>query len=177
MGKKLDFVTQREKDYRRAFHGLVQILIRRLFNPWLFYDWACFLTSFRLYCKENKLIRILQSFTKDVIKKRENDLNMNEALESLETANENYCLTKNRRLAMLDLMLKEKKQRNLIDDEGIREEVDTFMFEGHDTTAAALTFLLLIMACHKDAQVCTKIYRYGAKNLAPYLSISICSRF
>lgn len=39
-----------------------------------------------------------------------------------------------------------------IDEEGIREEVDTFMFEGHDTTAAAIIFSILVMATEQEAQ-------------------------
>lgn len=57
-----------------------------------------------------------------------------------------------KRLAMLDLLLSAKMER-LIDDEGVQEEVDTFMFEGHDTTAVALGFLLMLIACHQDVQV------------------------
>lgn len=44
-------------------------------------------------------------------------------------------------------------QRNgLIDDDGIVEETDTFTFEGHDTTSAAMTFTLLLLAHHPEAQ-------------------------
>jgi cytochrome P450 len=43
------------------------------------------------------------------------------------------------RLALLDLML-DMHSRNEIDLKGIQEEVDTFTFEGHDTTSAALNW-------------------------------------
>lgn len=33
-----------------------------------------------------------------------------------------------------------------------QEEVDTFMFEGHDTSSAGITFILLLLGTHQDVQ-------------------------
>ncbi|KAL6420172.1 hypothetical protein ACFW04_012264 [Cataglyphis niger] len=52
---------------------------------------------------------------------------------------------------MLDLLIAASRD-NLLSDLDIREEVDTFMFEGHDTTAMGITFALLLLAEHKDIQ-------------------------
>ena len=34
----------------------------------------------------------------------------------------------------------------------IQEEVDTFMFAGHDTTATAITFFCYLVGCYPDVQ-------------------------
>lgn len=51
----------------------------------------------------------------------------------------------------MDTLL-EAESKALIDEDGIREEVDTFTFEGHDTVSTSTTFLLMLLAHHPEAQ-------------------------
>lgn len=53
---------------------------------------------------------------------------------------------------MLDTLFAVEANENQIDDVGIREEVDTFMFEGYDTTSAGIMFTLFMLAHHKNEQ-------------------------
>lgn len=62
-----------------------------------------------------------------------------------------------KRLAFLDLLLESAENGALISDKEIKEQVDTIMFEGHDTTAAASSFFLSLMGIHKDIQ--EKVYQ------------------
>ncbi|XP_037050112.1 cytochrome P450 4g15-like [Bradysia coprophila] len=56
------------------------------------------------------------------------------------------------RLAFLDLMLESTYSGASITETEIKEEVDTIMFEGHDTTAAGSSFVLCLLACHQEIQ-------------------------
>nr|QYA71956.1 cytochrome P450 [Anoplophora glabripennis] len=57
-----------------------------------------------------------------------------------------------KRMAFLDLMIEASQNGVVINDEEIKEQVDTIMFEGHDTTAAGSSFFLSMMGLHQDVQ-------------------------
>lgn len=57
-----------------------------------------------------------------------------------------------RRLAFLDTLLIAQMEGANLSDAAIREEVDTFMFEGHDTTSSAIAFTIFLLSHNSDAQ-------------------------
>jgi cytochrome P450 len=56
-----------------------------------------------------------------------------------------------RRPVLLDNLLAQMHAENLSLDD-IQEELDTFMFEGHDNTATAFNFFCYLMGCYPDVQ-------------------------
>ena len=63
-----------------------------------------------------------------------------------------------RRLAFLDLMIETSHfNPQQLSHEEIKQQVDTIMFEGHDTTAAGSSFTLCMLGCHPDVQ--EKVYQ------------------
>ncbi|ENN83531.1 hypothetical protein YQE_00113, partial [Dendroctonus ponderosae] len=120
------------KSYRSNIHKMGQFVFGRVTKPW-------------------SLIPLVYSL---VMKEREKQLvdGRDEQVVSTTYLGRNI-------MKMLDLLLYAKINEGTIDYEGIREEVDTFMFEGHDTTAAAITFLLYALAEHPDIHVRTQIFR------------------
>lgn len=118
MGTKLDLNDAKDKHYGRAMLEISKVLVNRLIRPWLYYQWIYYnLTP--LGIKEGKLINILHNFTNNVIKKRKEELKFPEGHGSNSTK---------RRMAMLDLLLT-AESRGEIDLKGIRDEINTFMFE------------------------------------------------
>lgn len=57
-----------------------------------------------------------------------------------------------KRMAFLDLLIEASQNGVVINDEEIKEQVDTIMFEGHDTTAAGSSFFLSMMGIYQDIQ-------------------------
>ncbi|KAM4581582.1 cytochrome P450 4T8 isoform 1-T1 [Odontesthes bonariensis] len=91
-----------------------------------------------------KACKVAHSHTKEVIRKRR---------EALKEETEHGRLQSKRYLDFLDILLfaRDEKQQGL-SDEDIRAEVDTFMFEGHDTTASGISYILYCLACHPEHQ-------------------------
>lgn len=57
-----------------------------------------------------------------------------------------------KRMAFLDLLIESSQNGVVISDEEVREQVDTIMFEGHDTTAAGSSFFLSMMGIYQNIQ-------------------------
>jgi cytochrome P450 len=58
--------------------------------------------------------------------------------------------------SFLDILLNLLEENpDQMTDKDIREEVDTFLFEGHDTSSVSMTLTLLLLAMHQDVQVRT----------------------
>ena len=61
-----------------------------------------------------------------------------------------------KRMALLDVLLQSTVDGKPLTNSDIREEVDTFMFEGHDTTTSAICFSLYAISKHPEVE--RKIY-------------------
>jgi cytochrome P450 family 4 len=135
-----------QKEYKKAIYEIGHIFLRRLTKPW--YRINAIYNMTKLAEEENATVKILHDFSTKIIAEREKERTTN--------VSQNMAFySKKKRLAMLDLLLSAKNDGADIDYEGIREEVDTFMFEGHDTTSMAISFMLLVLANLQDIQ--TKI--------------------
>ncbi|KAJ3642883.1 hypothetical protein Zmor_025632 [Zophobas morio] len=134
-----------QRNYKDAIYKIGAIFLKCLSKPWYrmdaVYSWS------KLAKEESAIVKVLHDFSNYIIKEREKEM-------SSESHVGTY--SKKKRLAMLDLLLSAKNDGADIDYEGIREEVDTFMFEGHDTTSMTISFLL------QDIQA--KVSKYASED-------------
>ncbi|XP_026491363.2 cytochrome P450 4C1-like [Vanessa tameamea] len=135
--------------YSRAIEEVGKAIIERMCRIWLHVDYIYKWSN--IFKAQEAALKDLHTFTTSIINERRTYLQEN----GIETFEDEESNGKKGRLAMLDLLL-EKEKVGDIDVDGIREEVDTFMFEGHDTTAQALTFLIMTIA--NEPRVQEKIY-------------------
>ncbi|KAI6661592.1 Cytochrome P450 4B1-like [Oopsacas minuta] len=135
---KTDCQIQREQlQYVQDVAALTRIVLTRVRYPEKYYFNYIFNRTqlgreFDLTCKRAK------QFTYDVILER----------KRLMGQSHNYRESNYR--DFLDILL--HASNPTLTDEEIRDEVDTFVFEGHDTTATALTWTLYLLAKHTNYQ-------------------------
>ncbi|XP_026507716.1 cytochrome P450 4B1-like isoform X1 [Terrapene carolina triunguis] len=92
----------------------------------------------------HKACRLAHHHTDKVIRERKEFLKDERELEKIQ---------RRRHLDFLDIFLSAKDENGAgLSDEDLRAEVSTFMFEGHDTTASGISWLLYCMALHPEHQ-------------------------
>ncbi|XP_070155094.1 cytochrome P450 4C1-like [Polyergus mexicanus] len=147
----------KSQQYRNATHDIIDLIFYRAFRPWSYNDLLFSLSPQGR--KQKKVLKILHGFTEKVIAerklyhKRTNDRYLRKLENDKETEiyDDEVFEIEKKRLAMLDLLIAASRD-NLLTDLDIKDEVETFMFAGHDTTAMSMTFALLLLAEHKDVQ-------------------------
>ncbi|KAI8775217.1 poly [ADP-ribose] polymerase 3 [Biomphalaria glabrata] len=136
--------SQGEKHpYVQAVNQLSELMVARFFQPWLHSDWLYFLTpsgrKFKKHCD------FVHRVAEDIINKRKESIK-SEGLPNTNRSNRK-CLD------FLDILLTARDENGQgLSDAEIRDEVDTFLFEGHDTTASAISWALYSIAEHEDVQ-------------------------
>ncbi|CAD5231102.1 unnamed protein product [Bursaphelenchus xylophilus] len=98
--------------------------------------------------EQKKIVDILHEFTNRAIVQRRKVVDEAGGMEKLM---EQERSDGHSRMAFLDLML-DMMDKGQLDLEGIQEEVDTFTFEGHDTTSAAMNWFLHLMGNNPEIQ-------------------------
>lgn len=146
MGYKLDALHSNNAAYVDAISDMTDIIMQRMKKIHLHPDLFFALSSWGRKHKKN--LNIIHGFTRHVIQQRKEEMRLDGDLLS----EEDNSSGKRRRLAFLDLLLHEQKKNNSLSDDEIQEEVDTFMFEGHDTTSVAMTWCVYLLGLHPEIQ-------------------------
>lgn len=145
MGCHVNAQIDLKNEYVVAVDKIASIMQRRFTNVWISYDPIFKLTSWGK--EHDQSLRIIHGFVDKVIADRKaewklkRDGNFNEPFK--------------KRQALLDLLLEMSQDGKVLSDEDIREEVNTFMYAGHDTMAVSVSWILYALG--RSPQYQTKI--------------------
>ncbi|XP_055380312.1 cytochrome P450 4d2-like [Condylostylus longicornis] len=153
MGTKVHAQTDSNNNYVKGISEILKIMVIRFVHPFLRDDIILSLFRNDLKKDQDKTIDILHNFTENVIKKRRKELeeSLNNGNFKQDTSEDNYYGNK-KRMALLDVLLQSTIKGEPLTNSDIREEVDTFMFEGHDTTTSAICSAIYEISRHPNVQ-------------------------
>ncbi|CAG9827255.1 unnamed protein product [Diabrotica balteata] len=144
MGIKLNAQTDSTSPYVRSTKSMCYIIIDRVLSP---LDPSLYPLTLNYY-REKRALRVLHAYTDSAIDKR-----ISEKKKKIEVVvDENTNIGIKKKQAFLDLLLDYTMDGKPLSRTDIREEVDTFMFEGHDTTSSAISFAMFALATHPEVQ-------------------------
>lgn len=166
MGKHVNAQSNSDSEYVRAIYRISDIVSTRMKRSYL---WPDFLFRLSSRGKEHeRCLRILHDFTNQVICERRAELETlrGSADQSVaargstvvddEVQDEEDAMRmtpRRKRLAFLDLLIEMALDSGSLTDEDLREEVNTFMFEGHDTTAASTNWAIHLLGANPYVQM------------------------
>jgi len=155
MGTKINALENNNSEVVTAFQDLCYVIQKRVFNP--FTQNPILFPFYKEYSMQKKALNILETFTMDVIKKRR-DLIVSEVnAKSKSGGNQDQTdVIGKRKQAFLDTLLTSTIDGRPLTNQEIYEEVQTFMFEGHDTTSSGVTFGIFLLSRHQEIQA--KVY-------------------
>ncbi|XP_037916535.1 cytochrome P450 4d2-like isoform X2 [Hermetia illucens] len=148
MGTKIDAQTSTDCEYIPAVEELSNILCQRVTNVCYWNEGIFGILAPKIKARQDHLVKILHNFTEDVILKRRDALLTNQIKGDGISPPE----SKRKRAALLDVLLQSTIDGKPLTNADIQEEVDTFMFGGHDTSASAVSFALYRLSRHPEVQ-------------------------
>ncbi|CAD7087167.1 unnamed protein product [Hermetia illucens] len=151
MGAKIGAQTSSDCGYVNAVEELTNIINKRGVNVWYWSDLIFGILAPKMKERQDHLIKILHSFTDNVIIKRRNALLRKQKPEDAPPLTE-VDLDARKRAVLLDVLLQSAINGKPLTNADIREEVDTFIFGGHDTAATTVSFALYCLSRHPEVQ-------------------------
>lgn len=148
MGLNPDDFAQSFDEYLKSVHEILLLISLRWVDPFARFDFIYYRT------KNGKrltaLIDSVKSFTRKAIKKRLSEFSL---VQNENSDNDNVYLGRKKRRTLMDTLIETHlKDPEKLSLEGIQEEVDTFMFAGHDTTATAIMWAIFILGNNVEVQ-------------------------
>ncbi|GAB1288759.1 Cytochrome P450 4A12B [Apodemus speciosus] len=135
-------LDRKYKSYIQAVEDLNNLFFLRLLN--IFHQNDIIYNVSSNGRRANSACRLAHDHTDQVIKSRRAQLQDEGELEKVK---------KKRRLDFLDILLFARIENgSSLSDKDLRAEVDTFMFEGHDTTASGISWIFYALATNPEHQ-------------------------
>ncbi|XP_051892533.1 cytochrome P450 4V2-like [Pristis pectinata] len=148
MDKKVYAQTNSDSEYIYAVYKISNLIFSRMKMPWFWSDFVY--NTFGEGKEHEKALRILHSFTEKVIAEKFHKIKNSEEFKH-SSSDSDFNTRSKKCKAFLDVLLNATyEDGEKLSQQDIKEEVNTFIFEGHDTTATAINWALYLLGSHPD---------------------------
>ncbi|XP_055952933.1 cytochrome P450 4C1-like isoform X2 [Argiope bruennichi] len=153
MGISINAQNYENVEYGKAIQEVESSIMLRLLQPWLYPDIIFNLTSRGKTFKTN--LQIIHGLNEKVLKEKKIEMIARADWKSKsEIETEGSCF--NKKKPFLEFLLEYHLKNPLFTETDVRDEVDTFMSAGHDTTAVTMNWVLYCLGVYQDIQ--KKVY-------------------
>ncbi|XP_020814406.1 probable cytochrome P450 4d20 [Drosophila serrata] len=157
MGVQVNAQNDPDFPYIKALKNVVYIQPDRMFKVSQRYDWLFPLLAPLLHRQLVNDIRVMHEFTDKVIRERRATVERAKADGSYRPLVPGDAdIGRKSQMALLDILLQATINNEPLSDADIREEVDTFMFAGDDTTSSGVSHALY--AISRNSKIQQRIY-------------------
>ncbi|XP_041452465.1 cytochrome P450 4V2-like isoform X2 [Lytechinus variegatus] len=154
MGRSSNAQGDEDNEYVKAVSRMSELLTVRGKNSLLWPDFI--FKKLEIGKEHDRTLKILHDATNKMIQERLQDSTKDSRSSCKDdddgSGGDGSVTRRRKRIAFLDLLLQMHREDASFTLDDIREEVDTFMFEGHDTTAAAAGWAIFLIGHHPDVQ-------------------------
>lgn len=152
MGVEIRAQENEESEYVKTIGKIEQLFYIRIMSSWL---WPNIIFNISSTGREfTKALNIIHNFIRQVISERKNEMmEDHDDIRNIDEENdENIYMQSKKKNALLTLLLQHHFNEGDITEEEIKEEVNTFMFAGHDTTAMGISWALYNIGLYPHIQ-------------------------
>ncbi|KAM3968212.1 cytochrome P450 CYP4L6 [Aphomia sociella] len=146
MAVNINAQTDTESKYVKSIETISKIISTRMRNILAGTEQTFNLLPIKK--QQDKVLQTLHGQSNSVIEARRREL---VKLNAVALSDSSEFGIKNKH-AFLDLLLLAEVNGTKLEDKHVREEVDTFMFEGHDTTTSGIVFCLFCISKYANIQ-------------------------
>uniref|UniRef100_A0A182P4H5 Uncharacterized protein n=1 Tax=Anopheles epiroticus TaxID=199890 RepID=A0A182P4H5_9DIPT len=153
LGTNMQLQNEQGDEYIAAIERASELLNHRLYKVWLHPEWIYRLTSY--YKVQQQCYATAYKMSRRVLALRGDELSeiRNRSTVPVEKPNSSQPVDEYRKPQIyIDQLFRLAKETGVFDERAIRDEIDTIILGGNETSALTLSHVVLMLAIHQDVQ-------------------------
>uniref|UniRef100_A0A182QJY3 Uncharacterized protein n=1 Tax=Anopheles farauti TaxID=69004 RepID=A0A182QJY3_9DIPT len=153
LGTNMQLQNEKGDEYIAAIERASELLNHRLYKVWLHPEWIYRLTSY--YKTQKQCYATAYKMSRRVLALRSNELSEvrnRTAIKSVSVDEDRPTETYRKPQIYIDQLFRLAKETDVFDERAIRDEIDTIILGGNETSALTLSHVVLMLAIHEDVQ-------------------------